>query len=182
MEHLPIDAVDHVSNPAQVNTVRKPISAALGMTDFAMVYHVLEPGEAFSAVLHTHHDVEEIFYIVDGTATFEVGEERTRVEVGAGEAIRFAPGDFQRGFNTTDEPVIGFIFSAPGPEHDWTQVALFFEYRAFGDERIHGVEPIEAGSWQADSIHLRTECTGCGKSITTADMSGSAHPQIPMRG
>lgn len=172
MEHLTIDEIEHVDHPAQVNTVRKPVSKALGTTDFAMVYNELAPGEAFSGTLHTHYDVEEVFYIVEGTATFEVGKDRTRVTVSAGELIRFAPGEVQHGFNDTDERVVGFIFSAPGAEHDWAQVEFpFIECRDCGEETDHDIEPVEPGSWQADTVDLRMICRECGNSWTTAELT-----------
>lgn len=172
MEHLAIDEVEHVDHPALVNTVRKPISEALGTTDFAMVYHELAPGDAFSGALHTHHDQEEVFYIVDGTATFEVGTDRDRIDVGEGELVRFAPGEFQRGFNDTDERVVGFVFGAPGAEHAWDELEVLVPCRDCGEETIHGTEPVESGSWQVDTLELRVTCGECGDSYTTDDVTG----------
>lgn len=171
MEHLAIDEVEHVEHPAHVNTVRKPVSYALGLSNLAMVYNELAPGEAFSGVLHTHYDREEVFYIVEGTATFEVGKDRSRMTVSEGELIRFAPGEFQRGFNDSDGRVIGFIFSAPGREHDWAQEELRFECRECDEESSHDVEPVESGSWQAETVDLRMTCRACGTSFTTVDIT-----------
>lgn len=134
-----------------------------------MVYSELMPGDAFSEALHTHHNQEEIFYILEGTATFEVGEERERIEVTEGELVRFAPGEFQGGFNATDERVVGCLFSAPGAEHDWAAESLLIECRDCAEETIHAIEP---GSWQAETVHLRMTCSKCGMSYTTADITG----------
>lgn len=172
MEHLAVDEVDHVDHPAHMNTVRKPVSDALGTTDFAMTYHVLEPGDAFSGALHTHHDQEEVFYILEGTATFEVGKTREQVEVSADEFLRFAPGEFQHGYNATDERVVGFAFGAPGAEHDWAQVEALVECRDCGEETVHANEPVETDSWQAETLTLRVTCSECGNSYTTADIIG----------
>lgn len=172
MQHSAIDDVEHVEHPAHVNNVRKPISRALGTTEFAMVYNELAPGEAFSGALHTHYDQEEVFYIIDGTATFEVGKSRTEVTVRAGELIRFAPGEFQRGYNHSDGRVVGIILSAPGVEHDWSEEALFFECRSCAEETVHAIEPVEAGSWQTERLDLRVRCRECGNAFTTADISG----------
>lgn len=169
MDHLDIDAVDHVDHPASLNSVRKPLSRVLGTTDFALVYNELAPGEAFSGALHTHHDQEEVFYILEGTATFEVGRDRNRIEVTEGEVIRFAPGEFQRGFNAADERVVGLIISAPGAEHDWTAEELRIECRTCGEETSHSIEPVDSGSWQAATLDLRMTCQECGNSYTTAD-------------
>jgi len=167
MEHRAIEEVEHVEHPTHVNEVRKPVSRALGATGFAMVYNELAPGDSFGGALHTHHDVEEVFYIVEGTATFEVGKERETVEVGPGELIRFAPGEFQRGYNWSDDRVVGFIFSAPGAEHDWAEEELFFECRSCGEERVHGIETIEDSSWQVGTVEFRLRCKSCGNTFTS---------------
>lgn len=137
-----------------------------------MVYNELAPGDAFSGALHTHYDQEEVFYIIEGTATFEVGKRREKVDVGAGELIRFAPGDFQRGYNDSDDRVVGIILSAPGVEHDWAEEALFFECRDCGKETVHDIEPVDAGSWQTDTIELRMICRECENDFTTAEIPG----------
>lgn len=168
MEYRAIDEIEHVEHPAHVTTVRKPLSRVLGTTGFAMVYIELAPGDSFSGGLHTHHDQEEVFYIVEGTATFELGKERETVEIGSGELIRFAPGEFQRGYNWSNDMVVGFIFSAPGAEHDWAEVEMFFECRSCGEERVHGIEPVEDDSWQARTVELRATCKSCGNAFTTA--------------
>jgi len=64
----------------------------LGTEHVAMNYFELAPGDAFAGGVHAHGDQEEVFYVLSGTATFEVGPERERVDVEAGELIRFAPG------------------------------------------------------------------------------------------
>lgn len=172
MEKISIEEIDHVDHPVKINEVRKPISNVLGTTGFAMVYNELEPGDAFSGGLHTHHDQEEIFYIVEGTATFEVGRDRDRVPVAAGEVIRFAPGEFQHGYNDSDERVVGLIFSAPGAEHDWTEEEVVAHCRECGEERLHRNEPVKSTSWQAEHVHLRVICTECGAAFSTADIVG----------
>ena len=172
MKKSTIEDVDHVPHPIGINTVRKPVSEALGTTDFALVYHELEPGEAFSAGLHTHYDQEEVFYVVEGTAVFEVGRERDRVTVEAGEAIRFAPGEYQRGYNRSDDRVVALVIAAPGAEHDWTETRAFVPCRECGERTVHGVEPLESASWKDKRVHLRSTCEECGTSFTTADIVG----------
>ncbi|QSG04305.1 cupin domain-containing protein [Natranaeroarchaeum sulfidigenes] len=119
MEKVRIDDVENELSPLGVHSVRKPVSDTLGTTDFAMNYFELESGESFSGGLHAHHDQEEVFYIEAGVATFDVGLDREPVEVGAGELIRFPPGEFQEGYNDGDERVIGWALGAPGATHDW---------------------------------------------------------------
>nr|WP_313691743.1 hypothetical protein [Halobaculum sp. XH14] len=57
-----------------------------------MNYFELAPSESFGYAYHRHSD-QEVFYVQSEMTTFEI--EIGEVEVGAGEAIRFAPGEFQ---------------------------------------------------------------------------------------
>ncbi len=52
-----------------------------------------------------------MFLVQSGTATFET--EDGDVRVGAGEASRFAPGEWQRGHNEGDERVVALALGAP---------------------------------------------------------------------
>jgi mannose-6-phosphate isomerase-like protein (cupin superfamily) len=96
---------------------RRGLSDPLGTTDVAVNYYALDPGEAFSGGMHAHLDQEEVFYVVSGTATFETKPDATAdsetVEVTAGEAIRFAPGEFQQGRNEGDEQLFALALGAP---------------------------------------------------------------------
>ncbi|TYL38691.1 cupin [Natronococcus pandeyae] len=173
MEKTAIDDVDVERNPMDVHSVRRPVSQALGFTDFAMNYFELEPGESFSGGLHTHHDQEEVFYVQEGVATFEVRESRSEsddsrsdggsdeseeVVVRAGEVIRFAPGDFQMGYNDSEEHVVGFAFGAPDAKHDWDQIESLVYCRDCADETGHGLELTADGAF-------RMTCTECGNSF-----------------
>ncbi|MDB2282191.1 cupin domain-containing protein [Halorubrum ezzemoulense] len=161
MERAAIDDVDVVTNPMGVHDIRKPVSRALGADHVAMNYFELAPGDAFSGGLHTHGDQEEIFYVRSGTATFEVGRERERVEVGPDEAIRFAPGEFQSGFvrEDADEEVIAWAIGAPGARHDWDRIESIVECRDCGEERVHDTELTDEG-------RFRFTCTECGTSFS----------------
>jgi mannose-6-phosphate isomerase-like protein (cupin superfamily) len=102
---------------------RRGLSDPLGTTDVAVNYYALDPGEAFSGGMHAHLDQEEVFYVVSGTATFETKPDATAdsetVEVAAGEAIRFAPGEFQQGRNESDEQVFALALGAPKGSTEW---------------------------------------------------------------
>ncbi|ELZ03691.1 cupin domain-containing protein [Natrialba aegyptia] len=158
MERVTIDEVENQPNPMAVHSVRRPISQALGLSDFAMNYFELEPGESFSGGFHTHHDQEEVFYIQSGTAAFDT--ENGTATVDAGEVIRFAPGDFQQGYNPedADEPVVGFAFGAPGSQHDWDQIESLVYCQECETERGHGLELTDDGQF-------RLTCTECGNSF-----------------
>mgnify|MGYP002760945132 FL=1 len=66
MRKVVIDEVDTELHPQEIHSVRRPVSDALDTEHFAMNYFELEPGEAFSGGLHTHHDQEEVFYVQSG--------------------------------------------------------------------------------------------------------------------
>ena len=101
MEHIEIDEVE--TGGFGRDAEMRPLTDALGTEDMAINHYRLDPGEGFSGGLHAHLDQEEVFVILSGTATFET--ESDAVEVGAGEAIRFAPGEYQTGSNDGEEPV-----------------------------------------------------------------------------
>jgi uncharacterized cupin superfamily protein len=135
--------------------VRRPVSRALGTTDLAMDYFELEPGDSFSGGLHTHRDQEEFFYVVEGTATFEVGRERETVPVREGECIRFAPREFQVGSNESDGRVVGLALGAPGASHDFADLESITPCRECDDETVHDLELTDEGAF-------RFTCTECG--------------------
>jgi uncharacterized cupin superfamily protein len=115
MEHVSIDDVEPQHLTGDVD--RRGLSEPLSTSDLAMNYYALEPGESFSGALHAHLDQEEVFYVLEGEATFEHMSEATgepsTTTVTAGEAVRFAPGEFQTGRNETDGPVRALALGAP---------------------------------------------------------------------
>jgi uncharacterized cupin superfamily protein len=108
VQRVRIDDVDDRVNPA---TVLRPLTEALGCTDLAINYYELAPGDSFAYAYHRHEVQEEVFYVQSGTATFETSEGDVRV--GPGEAVRFPPGEFQRGWNRGDERVVALALGAP---------------------------------------------------------------------
>ena len=161
MRKVAIDDVDVVTNPMGVHDLRKPVSQALGTEHVAMNYFELDPGDAFAGGLHAHGDQEEIFYVLSGTATFEVGWEREAVDVGPNELIRFAPGEFQSGFvrEDADEEVVAWAFGAPGARHDWDEIETLIECRTCGEERVHDTAMTDEG-------RFRFTCTNCGTAFS----------------
>ncbi|PCR90330.1 cupin domain-containing protein [Natrinema ejinorense] len=157
MEKVAIDDVDIEVNPMEVHSVRRPISDALGFTDFAMNYFELEPDESFSGGMHTHYDQEEVFYVQEGTATFDT--EEGEVVVDEGEVIRFEPGDFQTGYNDTDDRVVGFAFGAPKSQHDWEELESLVYCQECEEEIGHGLELTDEGAF-------RLTCTECENTFT----------------
>ncbi len=155
MRKVTIDEVDNEISPLGVHSVRRPVSRVLGCEHVAMNYFELQPGESFSGGLHTHRDQEEVFYVQSGEATFEFADVPDTdavdtVTVGAGEVVRFGPGEFQEGFNAADrdEPVVGFAIGAPGPVHDWDAIESVVFCRECDAETAHGLDLTDDGRFE----------------------------------
>lgn len=108
MEKVRIDEVDNAIQPA---AVMRHLTKPLGLTDMAINYYELEPGDSFAFAYHNHAVQEEVFYVISGTATFDT--EAGPVEVDAGEILRVDRGEFQRGWNRGDERVVALALGAP---------------------------------------------------------------------
>ena len=108
MERVRIDDVSSYAGPADV---KRPLTDALGAENVAVNYYELAPGDSFAFGYHAHEDQEEVFYVQSGTVTFET--EAGDVGVAGGEAVRFGPGEFQRGVNESDERVVALALGAP---------------------------------------------------------------------
>lgn len=161
MERVIVDEVDHVPHPMGVNSVRRPLSDPLGVEEMAIVYYELEPGEQFSGGLHAHDDQEEVFIVIDGEATFEVGERREeRLTVGAGEAVRFAPGEYQVGRNEGDATLTAVAIGAPGTSHDWGAIRSPVPCPSCDEVTTHGVREPDDG--------MVVYCLDCGTETRVA--------------
>ena len=108
MERIAVDELDDRVGPA---AVQRGLTDPLGLTDLAMNYYELEPGDSFAFAYHNHEVQEEIFYVIEGTATFET--DSGPVEIGSGEAVRFDREEFQRGWNRGDERLVALALGAP---------------------------------------------------------------------
>jgi len=123
MRKAQIKGIDSWMGPAGVE---RSLTKALGAEDVAINYYELDPGESFAFGYHRHEGQEEVFCVLEGEATFETGEPRSgsgstsgetaseddETTVGAGEAVRFGPGEWQQGWNRGNERVKAL---APGP-------------------------------------------------------------------
>lgn len=148
MEHTSIDDIDSWMSPA---SAKRSISNALGAENLAVNHYELEPGETFGFGYHRHADQEELFYVLKGTATFET--EEGKIEVSPGEAIRFAPGEWQLGRNESDERVVALALGAPAETGDTDIVR---ECPDCGERQSVRVEPTE------DRDALLAVCESCG--------------------
>lgn len=108
MKTVQLDDTDSQTRPGEVFT---PLSDALDTTGLAINYYEEAPGESIGLCYHRHHEQEEVFYVLSGTATFET--ETGDVAVGPNELIRFEPGEWQQGTNREDERLRVLALGAP---------------------------------------------------------------------
>lgn len=108
MERARLDDVEDFLGPA---AVKRSLTRALGTTEMAVNYYELAPGDSFAFGYHRHDDQEEVFVVLEGKVTFETADEP--VAIGAGEAVRFAPGEYQRGVNRGEDRVRALALGAP---------------------------------------------------------------------
>lgn len=131
-------SVHELENEPRVADVTKHLTEPLGLSDVAINYFELAPGESFSGGIHTHMNQEEIFYVVEGEATFETLEDEATI--GPDEAIRFAPGEYQEGTNEGDRRVCALALGAP-QEMGETRAPLPCNECGDADYHIAEVEP-----------------------------------------
>lgn len=113
MEHATVEELESFDRAGA--SVRS-LTEALGPGDVSINHYTLEEGDRFSIGMYTHVDQEEIFYVIEGTAAFETPD--GEVEVEAGEAVRFAPGDYQSGKNAGEGTGEALALGAPRESTD----------------------------------------------------------------
>jgi len=156
MKKVSLDDVQVQTNPVADQSIRKPVSQALGTTDFAFNYFDLQPDESFSGGMHRHHDQEEVFYVIEGEATFETPDDEHVIETD--EAIRFEPGEYQTGYNSGDGPLRGLAMGAPGARHDWDQIDALLFCSECDEETDHAMSVTDGGRFEF-------ECRDCGNEL-----------------
>ena len=149
MEHV---SVDETAADGRTADRQGYLSEALGLSDMAMNYFELGPGDSLSGGMHTHMDQEEVFYVIEGTATFETMD--GSVEVGSEEVVRFAPGEYQEGKNEGDGRVRVLAMGAP---QDDGEVRVPMPCQEC-DADYHVTEVTEDG--------VLLTCPDCGNSFT----------------
>jgi uncharacterized cupin superfamily protein len=148
MDHVAIDDVDNWMGPADV---KRPLGRALGTEQLGLRYYELEPGESTAFGYHAHETQEEVFYVLEGTLAFET--ETGEVELGAGEAIRFAPGEFQRSHNLGGGRSRVLGIGAPADAGELTLLRDCADCSERTDQEIEAVD---------DGGALATVCENCG--------------------
>ena len=148
MKYVTTDDLDNWMGPADV---KRPVGRALGAEHMGLRLYELEPGDSTAFGYHAHENQEEVFYVLDGTLTFETAD--GDVEVGAGEAVRFGPGEFQQSRNAGDGRTRVLAVGAPA---DAGELTLLRECPDCGGRTGHSVASA------ADGSALLTRCDDCG--------------------
>ena len=148
MQKARIEEIDSWMGPA---SVKRSLTKALGAEDVSMNYYELEPGESFAFGYHQHADQEEVFYVQEGEVTFETDD--GEVTVGAGEAVRFGPGEWQQGWNRGDDPVKALALGAPQESGETTILRECPDCGERTEQEIRRAENADA---------LVTLCVDCG--------------------
>ncbi|NHN58090.1 MULTISPECIES: cupin domain-containing protein [Halorussus] len=186
MEKTAIDDADSAAFDEGVD--RRSLAEALGATDLALNHYRVPPGEEFPSGLHAHGDQEEVFVVLDGEATFETlaprdeggGDQQVSewtaaaVTAAAGEAVRFAPGEYQSGRNAGDEDLVALALGAPRDSED---VRIPLACPECGHDYL-GPEAGEDGEVRlvcpaCGAEHAPDGCPDCGSEMRAA-LGGSA--------
>ena len=187
MERVSLAALDDES--LDESRERKRLGPALGSTDVALDRYRIAPGEALPGGLHAHLHQEEVFFILEGTATFETyspggarprgnagGQAGALVTVATGEAIRFAPGEFQSGRNEGEETLVVLAIGAP---RDSTQVRIPLPCPACAARglRLDDAEDgIRLTCRACAASHVPGPCPDCGGEDIQATLGPDARP------
>ncbi len=163
MEKVRIGTVENSVQPA---AVMRQLTEPLGLTDLAVNYYELEPGDSFSFAYHNHEVQEEVFYVHSGTATFDTADGPVTVE--AGGIIRFGRGEFQRGWNRSEELVRALALGAPLEYGRQVKLRHCSECGERTDNRLEG----------ADDGAVVAVCRECGAQ-TGRWVKGSMDGEVP---
>lgn len=153
MDRVSIDDVDSYMGPA---AVRRPLTDALSASDLAINYYELAPGDSFAFGRHRHTEQEEVFYVQQGTVTFETGDpddDPETVTVASGEAVRFGPGEWQRGINEGEDRVVALALGAP---QETGETTITRDCADCGERTEATIEMTD------DRDALVTRCVDCG--------------------
>jgi uncharacterized cupin superfamily protein len=164
MDRISLDDVDASATPGDGRS--RCLTDALDLSNAAINHYRIPPGEGLPAGLHAHMDQEEIFVVLDGVAVFETMDgERT---VAPGEAIRFAPGEYQSARNGGGQTDLAVL--AVGAPRDSEDV------------RLPAVCPdCEHGNLRIDTDDgLTFVCPDCGESFVPDGCPDCGAPAMQM--
>ncbi|WP_410767102.1 cupin domain-containing protein [Haloferax sp. DFSO60] len=162
MKKVALDDVEPYS--LDEGSTRRGLSDPLGTTDLALNHYRLAPGEGFPGGLHAHMDQEEVFVVVAGEATFETMQ--GEITICEGEAIRFAPGEFQSGENRAESELSALVLGAPRNTDD-TRIPVTCP------DCGHDTLRLEAGEES-----LQFVCPDCASEYTPSDCPECGHTDL----
>ncbi|MEF8843116.1 MAG: cupin domain-containing protein [Haloarculaceae archaeon] len=161
--------IDDVENDVQPAAVMRQLTEPLGLTDLAINYYELEPGDSFAFAYHSHAVQEEVFLVIEGTATFDT--EAGPIEVATGEAVRFDREEFQRGWNRGEERVVALALGAP---LDYGKQVKLRDCPECGEATDNRLERVEADGEEVVVAY----CTDC-EAETGRWNRGSMDGEVP---
>lgn len=157
MKHVEIEQAN--STDVGEGSLRRGLTDALHSTDVAINHYRIAPGDGFPAGLHAHLDQEEVFVIVEGTATFETldGE----VIVSRGEAVRFAPGEYHAGKNDGETDLVVLGFGAPA-DTDAVHIPMACPGCGEAHLRLDTDPDLRFVCPACGEVHVPSNCPECG--------------------
>lgn len=90
----------------------RPLDQGLGVENLSLSYYELEPDDGYLfGGLYRYETREEVFYVQEGTITFET--EDGEIEAEAGDVVRFAANEWKGGTNRGPERAVMLQLGAP---------------------------------------------------------------------
>lgn len=151
MKHIAIEDVEPADSNSPADSVRY-LTSALDTENVAINHFELGPGDSIGYAYHRHLDQEEVFFVEGGVVTFQTEQEN--VEVGPGEIVRFAPGEFQLGRNRGEERARVLAIGAP---RETSELEYLLECPICEERTIHDPELSD------DRSAFLAYCRECGE-------------------
>jgi uncharacterized cupin superfamily protein len=152
MEHVSVDQL----SPLDEGQGLRILTDALGSTDVAINQYDLSPGARIGGY-HAHHDQEEVFYVLAGSLSFETRD--GDIDLGPGEAIRFARGEFHMAYNDDDARAVAIALGAPP---DSEEIESVRECTACGDVFHHHRASFATRGIGPNDAARQVDCPECG--------------------
>lgn len=114
MNHTAIDALEDTRYAE--DSEQRRLTDALTTTEIAINRYRIAPRDGFPGGLHAHVDQEEVYLVLEGTATVETLDEA--VTVAAGEAVSFDRGEFHTGRNDGETDLVALALGVPRETED----------------------------------------------------------------
>lgn len=171
MERLPIEAVE--PDVLGAGSYRRRLSDPLDTAAMSINVYNVAPGDGLPGGLHAHVDQEEVFFVLEGEATFQTLDGEITVE--RGEVVRSAPGQFQSCWNESDSELVVLALGAPRDAED-TRLPIECPQCQHRNVRL---ETDEDGPTfvcpECEAEHVPRDCPECGHEdlhVSLADEPG----------